>query len=142
MDTWSAVADATEVRLELVAPGGQVLAWSIPGGVEQILDNLIDNAVEVAPQGSRVSVTIVKGAGTHQLIVADEGPGLSDADKARALERFWRADRSAPGTGLGLPIAAAFAKAAGGGLVLGDGPAGGLSVSVTLPAAPRVTDRR
>ncbi len=142
VDTWSAVADATEVRLELVAPGGPVLAWSIPGGVEQILDNLIDNAVEVAPQGSSVSVTIVKGGATHQLIVADEGPGLSDADKARALERFWRADRSAPGTGLGLPIAAALAKAAGGGLVLGDGPAGGLSVSVTLPAAPPVTDRR
>ena len=134
VDTWSAVADATEVRLELVAPRGPVRALSVPGGVEQILDNLIDNAVEVAPEGSRVSVTIVKGTATHELVVADEGPGLSDGNKARALERFWRADRSEPGTGLGLPIAAALAKASGGGLELRDGPTGGLTVHVTLPA--------
>ena len=142
VDTWSAVADATEVRLVLVAPGGPVPAWSVPGGVEQILDNLIDNAVEVAPQGSRVVVTIVKGTTTHQLVVGDEGRGLSDEDKARALERFWRADRSVPGTGLGLPIAAALAKASGGGLELADGRTGGLSVQVTLRAAPAVADRR
>ena len=134
VDTWSAVADATEVGLDLVAPGGPVLASSVPGGVEQILDNLIDNAVEVAPPGSRVTVTIVPGPVTHQLLVADDGPGLSDEDKVRALERFWRADRSTPGTGLGLPIAAALAEASGGGLELRDGSSGGLSVCVTLPA--------
>ncbi len=142
VDTWSAVADATKVRLELVAPVRPVAAWSVPGGVEQILDNLIDNAVEVAPEGSRVVVTIVKGMGTHQLVVGDDGPGLSDEDKAHALERFWRADRSAPGTGLGLPIAAALAKASGGGLDLADSPGGGLSVRVTLRAAPALPDRR
>jgi signal transduction histidine kinase len=142
VDTWSAVADATEVQLELVAPGGPVLAWSVPGGIEQILDNLIDNAVEVAPRESRVTVTIVGGTATHQLLVTDDGPGLSDEDKVRALERFWRADRSTPGTGLGLPIAAALAQASGGGLDLADGQAGGLSVQVTLRAAPAVADRR
>ena len=134
VDTWSAVADATEVRLDLDAPAGPVLASSVPGGVEQILDNLIDNAVEVAPPGSRVSVSISRGTAAHELVVGDDGPGLSDEDKERALERFWRADRGAPGTGLGLPIAAALAKASGGGLELRDGPSGGLSVRVTLPA--------
>ena len=89
-----------------------------------------------------VVVTIVKGTRTHQLVVSDEGPGLSDVDKARALERFWRADRSAPGTGLGLPIAAELAKASGGGLALADSQAGGLSVQVTLRAAPALVDRR
>ena len=134
VDTWSAVADATEVRLDLTTPAGPVLASAVPGGVEQILDNLIDNAVEVAPPGSRVSVTVARGAAMHELVVGDEGPGLSDEDKERALERFWRADRSMPGTGLGLPIAAALARASGGSLGLSDGPSGGLSVRVTLPA--------
>jgi signal transduction histidine kinase len=133
VDTWSAVADATEVRLDLDAPAGPVLASSLPGGVEQILDNLIDNAVEVAPPGSRVSVSISRGTVMHELVVGDDGPGLSDEGKERALERFWRADRGAPGTGLGLPIAAALARASGGGLELRDGPSGGLSVRVTLP---------
>jgi signal transduction histidine kinase len=73
----------------------------------------------------------------HELVVSDEGPGLSDESKERALERFWRAHRSTPGTGLGLPIAAALAKASGGALELRDGPAGGLSVRVTLPAHHR-----
>ena len=76
------------------------------------------------------------------MVVGDEGPGLSDEDKARALERFWRADRSTPGTGLGLPIATALAKASGGGLELADGQGGGLSVRVTLRAAPTPPDRR
>ncbi len=134
VDTWSAVADAIGVRLDLDAPAGPVLASSVPGGVEQILDNLIDNAVEVAPPGSRVSVSISRGTATHELVVGDDGPGLSDEGKERALERFWRADRGAPGTGLGLPIAAALAKASGGRLELRDGPSGGLSVRVSLPA--------
>ena len=134
VDTWSAVADATEVRLDYSAPAGPVLAAAVPGGVEQILDNLIDNAVTVAPPGSHVSVTVLRGDATHALTVADEGPGLSDESKARALDRFWRADRSSPGTGLGLPIAAALAKASGGSLELADSPSGGLQAAVSLPA--------
>jgi len=139
VDTWSAVADATQVGLDLVSPPGPVFASSVPGGVEQILDNLIDNAVEASPPGSRVSVTIVSGAVKHELVVSDQGPGLSDKDKARALERFWRADRSTPGTGLGLPIAATLASASGGSLDLADSASGGLAVRVTLPAASPLT---
>jgi signal transduction histidine kinase len=142
VDTWSAVADAADVGLELVAPESPVIASAVPGGVEQILDNLIDNAASAAPPGSRVSVTITRGRATHELTVGDEGPGLSDEDKARALERFWRADRSEPGTGLGLPIAAALAKASGGSLELRDGSSGGLVVAVTLPAAGDAAGRR
>jgi two-component system, OmpR family, sensor histidine kinase TctE len=66
--------------------------------------------------------------------VADEGAGMTDELKRRALERFWRMDQSGPGTGLGLPIARALADASGGSLVLEDAPSGGLLVTVTLPA--------
>ena len=59
--------------------------------------------------------------------------GLSDDLKARALDRFWRFDHSDPGTGLGLPIANALAKASGGSLLLHDSPSGGLAATVTLP---------
>jgi signal transduction histidine kinase len=134
-DTWSAVAETVGVSLELAAPDGAVFAGAVPSGVEQILDNLIDNAITASPAGARVTVTVTAGETSHGLTIADEGPGLSDELKARALDRFWRLDASRPGTGLGLPIAQALAEASGGSLRLSDGEAGGLAVTVTLPAA-------
>jgi signal transduction histidine kinase len=134
VDTWSAIADLAAVTLDFTAPDGPVLVGSVPGGVEQILDNLIDNAISVAPAGTRVSVTVARGRAHHGFTIADEGPGLSDELKARALDRFWRSDRSRPGSGLGLPIAHALAKASGGTLVLHDASPRGLAVTVTLPA--------
>jgi signal transduction histidine kinase len=134
VDTWSAVAEAAGVGLEFAGPAGPVVVGAVPDGVEQILDNLIDNAITASPRGAQVTVGIVRGRSEHSLIVADEGPGLSDELKARALDRFWRLDSSQPGTGLGLPIADALARASGGRLALGDGTTGGLVVTVTLPA--------
>jgi signal transduction histidine kinase len=139
LDTWSAVADGAGIGLGLEAPDGPVMARSVPTGVDQILDNLIDNAIAASPSGSRVSVTVTPGHGERRLTIADEGPGLTDELKARALERFWRLDASEPGTGLGLPIARALAEASGGSLHLEDGPSGGLAVIVTLPAAAAET---
>ena len=141
VDTWSAMADAAGVTLVLEAPGGAVDAVAVAGGVEQILDNLIDNAVGVSPEGARVLVRVTRGGGAHELTVQDEGPGLSDELKERALDRFWRADRSTPGTGLGLPIAAALARASGGSLELRDAPQGGLAVVVRLPAVQKSNAR-
>jgi len=130
----TAIADVADVALDFSSPVGTVVVSAVPGGVEQILDNLIDNAITAAPPGTHVSVTVVRGRSDHQFTIVDEGPGLNDDLKARALDRFWRSDHSEPGTGLGLPIANALAKASGGSLVLDDSPAGGLAVSVTLPA--------
>ena len=86
---------------------------------------------------------IVPGRAEHTMVVADEGPGLSDELKARALDRFWRLDGSLPGSGLGLPIAQALAQASGGWLTIQDGESGGLAVTVTLPAtdAPPMSSR-
>ena len=138
VDTWSAMADAAGVALELEAPGGAVDAVAVAGGVEQILDNLIDNAVGVSPQGTRVLVRVTRGRTAHELTVQDQGPGLSDELKERALDRFWRADRSTP-HGLGLPIAAALARASGGSLELRDAPQGGLAVAVRLRPRRTIT---
>ena len=134
VDIWSATADASQVAIDFTPPDGPIFASAVRGGMEQILDNLIDNAITAAPPRTRVSVTLVRGRSDHRFTIADEGPGLSDELKARALDRFWRFDHSQPGTGLGLPIASALARASGGSLVLRDSPAGGLAVTVALPA--------
>jgi len=133
IDTWSAMADGADVALRLDRPDGAVWASVVPGSVEQILDNLLDNALAVSPAGGEVTVTLERAEGRVRLTVADQGPGLDDEHKVRALERFWRGGQATPGTGLGLPIAVGLAEASGGGLSLADRPGGGLLVEVYLP---------
>jgi signal transduction histidine kinase len=134
-DTWSAVADGAGVALDLDSPRGPVVVSAVATGVEQIVDNLVDNAIAASPPDARVLVTVTEGRTHHRFTVADEGPGLTDEQKARATDRFWRLDDSRPGSGLGLPIAKALAEASGGSLVLHDGAVQGLAVTVTLPTA-------
>ncbi|MEI8239631.1 MAG: ATP-binding protein [Actinomycetota bacterium] len=135
IDTWSAVAELHDVRLEIRGTGAPVMAMAVPGALEQILDNTLDNAMTVTPPGGVVTVVVEQGAATHRVSVVDHGPGLSDDDKVRALRRFWRGTSTAPGTGLGLAIAEALASASGGSLTLLDTPGGGLTVELVLPVA-------
>jgi hypothetical protein len=59
---------------------------------------IIDDAITASPRGAHMAVSVVSGRGERSLIIADEDPGLSDEQKARALDRFWRLDSSRPGT--------------------------------------------
>jgi signal transduction histidine kinase len=134
VDTWTAVAE--ERNVVLVGPHQVPVApmevRTVPGGIEQILDNVLDNALLVSPAGAIVSVELSETAEDATLRVVDHGPGLTDADKADATRRFWRGDTSTPGTGLGLAIVEALARASGGGVELTDTPGGGLTVGVTF----------
>ena len=135
IDTWGAVAEMQDVRLVIDTEGGEVMASAVPGAVEQILDNALDNALAVMPGGGEVAVVVRRGPTAHTLSIIDHGPGLSDNDKAKAMRRFWRGASTAPGTGLGLAIALALARASGGTLALSDTPGGGLTVQLSLPVA-------
>lgn len=136
-DMWSAVADEHDITVRLTAPGAPVLARAVPGAVEQVLDNLLDNALNASRPGATVRLELSPGDDLHLIVVADEGPGLDDADKERALRRFWRGASATPGTGLGLAIASALATGSGGSIELHDAPGGGLQAEVRLQAAGR-----
>ncbi len=146
VDIWTATADQYDVSIELAAPRQRVFGQAIIGGIEQVLDNLLDNAIRAAPAGSAIEVGLVEGDRRHLITVADLGPGIDDADKASALMRFWRADTSTPGTGLGLAICEALVRSGGGELRLDDNTPCGLRVTVDVPAAthpsPRPSDER
>lgn len=136
-DIWTAVAEEHGVELGTRLPAGPVWALVVPSGLEQILDNLLDNAIRVAPRGSDVDIELVQHEHRVVLSVADRGPGLDDGAKVAALERFWRGPDS-DGSGLGLAIVGELVSASGGDLELVDEPGGGLRVEVTLPlAGPR-----
>lgn len=133
VETWSALAAEQNVDLELHGPTGQVWVRAIPGAVEQILDNSIDNALRVTQPGTAVEIHLRPGTTTTKIEIRDHGPGLSDDDKVRAVQRFWRGENSTPGTGLGLAIARSLAEGGAGTLELDDTPGGGLTVVVELP---------
>jgi len=136
VELWTAVADDTGVALELDAPAEELPVTCVDGGLEQILDNLIDNAIHAAPSpGGEVQLTVSAGSATHEVIVADNGPGLDDSQKQRAFDRFWRGRTDSSGTGLGLPIVLSLAESAGGTVTITDNEPTGLRVAVELPSS-------
>ena len=84
---WAPVAAEAGVQLDLTAPD-QAWVSAASGALEQILDNLVDNALEVAPTGSTVRITLLQGDDIVELHVIDHGPGLSDEQRKRAFDRF------------------------------------------------------
>ncbi len=134
VEIWSSMGEDRQVQLVLDAPPGPLIAHAVPGAVEQILDNVIDNAMSATDVGTTVVVSVRAGEREHTVTITDAGPGLSDDDKLRAVRRFWRGSATHPGTGLGLAIATSLAQSSGGRLVLADAPGHGLAVSVVLPA--------
>jgi signal transduction histidine kinase len=89
----------------------------------QALSNLIDNALKYAPEHGTIRVDVRRRANGAVLIaVTDNGPGISDAEKTKVVERFYRGDasRGTPGAGLGLSLVQAVAKLHGSSLELSD----------------------
>lgn len=114
VEQWEALAEETGVRIELDAVSGASVT-AMPGAAEQIIDNLIDNALAVVPPDSVIRVA-VRPDGTSagfELHVIDEGPGLSPEDRQRAFNRFWRGPGTSKGSGLGLAIVQQLAAASG-----------------------------
>ena len=133
---WSDLAEHAGSVLHTDVPDGTVWAHVVAGGMEQVLDNLIDNAIAASPDGSTIAVTVTAGTSHHGVVVSDEGPGLTESHKTRAFDRFWRGHTDTPGTGLGLAIVKSIVDTSGGSVTLRDGPSTGLVVAVSLPAAP------
>jgi two-component system, OmpR family, sensor kinase len=108
-----------------------------PGRLRQIVENLLANVREHTGPTTRVTVTIGAQAGEVTLAVADDGPGMTDADAARGFDRSWQAaptdDHPRRGTGLGLAIVADLVAAHGGQIDLETSPGAGTRVTIRLP---------
>lgn len=117
-------------------PDDLPLAQADPGLLERVVANLITNAHQAAA-GSPVVVT-GRGAGPHlELSIVDHGRGIPEADRERMFAPFQRLDDHTAdgGLGLGLAIARGFTEAMNGTLTATDTPGGGLTMTITLPAA-------
>ena len=113
--------------------GSEMVVQSVAGGVEEIVDNLLSNALAVTPRGRSVVVGVSAEGTGGVLRVRDEGPGMKPEDRARAFDRFWRGDHSKPGSGLGLAIVRDLAESSGGSAGLEATDNGGIEAVAAFP---------
>ncbi len=116
-------------------------AWADADRIEQVLVNLLDNALKYSRDGGTVTVSVSVDANREMLVkVRDEGIGIPAADLPRIGQRFYRTDkarsRAQGGSGLGLAIARSLIQAHGGQLWLESQEGEGVEVSFTLPVSP------
>lgn len=130
LSAWAALADERDVRLSEDLDGVPA-AHAAEERLRQVIDNLLENAVEASPPQGRVTVLTRSRPPWVELRVRDEGPGLDEEGRRRAFDRFWRG-RSGEGSGLGLAIARALVEADGGEIELVAVAAGGLEAVVRL----------
>ena len=122
-----------------VAAPGPVWAEVDPGRLEQVLANLLDNAIAYSPDGGPIDVELVRpGPGTARLAVRDRGLGIPPERRARVFERFYRAHAGEhlSGLGLGLHLSRAIVAQHGGAIRAEFPEDGGTRFVVTLPALP------
>lgn len=135
------LAEGKRQQLEALPPDGPpVLAWADAEALQQILDNLVNNALKYTPEGGRVQVRWRREGKQVVLEVEDTGIGIAAADLSRIFERFYRVDkarsRELGGTGLGLSIVKHLTQAMQGSVRAESEPGRGTTFTVVLPAAP------
>jgi signal transduction histidine kinase len=141
---WQPVADSHGVKLlvHLAQHGGKHGADhdpdSVPqvalgaGHLEQILDNLLANAIDALPEGGTVTVSVSSSDRGATLTVADDGPGMPPEERSRAFLRFVSGSKNG-GSGLGLAIVHRLVTSNGGTARLAETPGGGLTVVLDFP---------
>lgn len=143
LDLSGLAVDLFEMYQPIAEEAGIELSAEIEQGISvmgsrqllgQAVANLLDNATKFTPRGGRIKISLNTGSQRPVLRVADNGPGIPAEDRQRVFNRFVRLDssRSAPGSGLGLSLAAAVARLHGADIRLKDNHPG-LLVELTFP---------
>lgn len=139
LNMFQAEADEKKIRLEVVTWPEKAPVNADPLRTEQVISNLISNALRYVPEGGRVWVDISNDGKEVVISISDNGPGVPEADLPFIFNRFWRGEKSrsrvSGGAGLGLAIAKLLVEGQDGRITAHSLPEGGLQVSVSFPAA-------
>lgn len=127
-DVAASVLDTTKkCAVDVDVDAEKVVVEGVPDLLQVALRNLVDNAVRYSPEGSRITVALRREHGQPVLSVADNGPGVSETELPRLVERFYRSPEVvAEGSGLGLTIVHRIAELHGARLELANRASGGL----------------
>jgi two-component system sensor histidine kinase BaeS len=133
---FTALAATTDVTLQVLMPDDLPLLDVDPLRIQQVIGNLVGNALRYAPRGSVVSIAGVAGRDAVTISVTDNGPGIDPEVLPNLFERFAKSDASR-GSGLGLAIARRLVEAHGGSIRAQRPAEGGTTISFDLPTAPQ-----
>lgn len=137
MEHFQPAVDEKQISIELISTSDCPRIRIDAVRIEQILGNLLSNALRYTPPSGKISVKIDCFPQAIRLNVHDSGPGIPEDALPYIFQRFYRADksrsRSDGGSGLGLAIARKIAEAHGGSLTATNHPDGGAVISLTLP---------
>jgi signal transduction histidine kinase len=134
VEMWSSLAQERHVGLSVSTE--PAAAMVTPGNLEQVLDNLIANAMDALSPGDDVNVSLRSIDDAVVLTVSDNGPGMSAARRTSAFDRF-ETDQSGRKSGLGLAIVGRLVATDHGSIALAETEGGGLTAMVRLRAAPQ-----
>ncbi len=129
-------ADARQVTIETDLEPDLPEVWMDPQGMEEVLVNLVLNAVDACPDGGKVRVSAHTRDETLEISVQDSGPGIPVEAAQAVFEPFFTTKDTAHGTGLGLPVARRVVEAHGGELVLEEAELGGARFVARIPLRP------
>jgi signal transduction histidine kinase len=143
------LADKAQSRLVLAAPEGEAFVSRVDAGqIQQVLTNLVLNAVQAMPSGGQVTLSLSRVRATPpadlggpegayvRLSVRDEGPGIPPEVQPRLFEPFFTTKAVGDGTGLGLPVAWGIVRDNRGWLQVESPPGQGATFSLFLPLEP------
>jgi signal transduction histidine kinase len=132
----TAIAKGLTIDVDL--DEGRLLVPGDPTEIDQVVANLVSNAVKYTPSGGTVTLSVRRRAGDVEITVADDGLGIAEEDQARIFRAFYRTENpdalNEPGTGLGLAIVATVVERHGGRLDVASRLGEGTTFTVALPA--------
>lgn len=133
------------VKQPLTFQGTTTLVMGNAESIAQILTALIDNAAKYSPETAPITVQISTTPTAYQVVVKDQGMGISDAHKAHIFERFYRVDAARTpaiaGTGLGLAIVAQLVKANQGMITVSDNQPQGSQFTLSFPRRQALSEK-
>jgi signal transduction histidine kinase len=124
-------ADHRNITLQAEIPPALPTGYADPDRLQRVILNLLDNAIKFTPGGGRVTLTVARRGDEIELGVQDTGRGMSDEERERAFESYYRG--AGGGAGLGLTIAQAIVEAHGGRMGIESNSGQGSRVWFTLP---------
>jgi two-component system OmpR family sensor kinase/two-component system sensor histidine kinase BaeS len=140
--SFSGLAEAEEIRLQVELPETPLFVSADAGRLDQVLSNLVANALRHTPPGGRITLAAEPTPTAVRLSVSDTGEGIPAEDLPYVFDRFWRGDRARTratnaGSGLGLAIARQLVRAHGGKIMVVSAAGQGTTFVIELPVGSR-----